>query len=159
MFAFSTSSFVDDGWGERHWSPTGACLVLQSHFSLGPSVNESPRFSGVSRSKGTPTGNEMKCKHTRRKDWKEMLGQKNSCSSPPSLFPKLSLGFPSFSQPALSLWAPAPLTQIQGERNPFFLFPFSTAEIGSDFQKELYLKKHHHRKYKGRVKKKTTKKI
>lgn len=49
--------------------------------------------------------------------------------------------------------------QIQVVKKPFFLFPFRTAETGSNFQKELHLKKHHHRKHKGRMKGKTTKKI
>lgn len=62
---------MDDGLGHAGRHRNHTVLVLQGHFNLGPSAKEPAKDSGVSRSKGTLSGNQAKSKHTRRRDWKE----------------------------------------------------------------------------------------
>lgn len=73
---------MDDGLGSPGRQRSHTLLVLQGHFNLSPSTEESSKVSGISRSKGTPSGNQAKSKHTRRRGWKETLGQKEQLLKP-----------------------------------------------------------------------------
>lgn len=133
-----------------HW----ALPVLQVHYHLGPSINEAPNVSGGSRSKRGPPLVMKQDPNTPDKAGRSLWAKRRGCSSRSCLLWTHRVS--RWLSPQAFMLSTFRI-QTQEEKNPF-LFPFSTAETGNTFQKELHLKKSHQRKHKGRMKEKTTQK-
>lgn len=102
--------------------------------------------------RGLPLGIKQKPNTPGEEAGRRLWTGRKSCSSPAYLFPKHSLGFPPAPSPLCAFMSYTFNIQIQVAKKPFFLCPFGAAETRSNFQKERHLKKHHHRKHKGRLK-------